>query len=78
MIAIDSTKVESPREVDGAFVVHPMFDAPEEKRSGEGLGLMQMTPKVRLCLFGLRAYVFLMTGMLGYHLLDQAGVFHHH
>ena len=65
-------------QVEREFVVHPMFDAPEQKRSGEGLGVMRMSPKVRFCLLGLRVYLFLMVGMLGYHMLDQAHLFGHH
>ena len=77
MIAMNPRKSEC-RETEREFVVHPMFDAPEVKRSGEELGLMKITPGVRLCLLGLRAYLILMSCMLGYHLLDQAGVFGHH
>ncbi len=66
------------QEAEREFVVHPMFDAPEVKRSGEGLGLMHLSPTVRCCLFGLRAYLFAMVGMLGYHLLDLAGLFGRH
>jgi hypothetical protein len=66
------------KETETEFVVHPMFDAPEQKRSGEGLGLMSMSPTVRICLFGLRAYVFVMVGMLSYHVMDLAGLFGHH
>ena len=67
------------RETEREFVVHPMFDVPEVKRSGEGLGLMEMTPRVRLV--PLRP-----ARIPGPHVrnarlppsLDQAGVFSHH
>ena len=59
------------------FVIHPMHDSPEEKRSGEGLGTMKMTRHVKLCLFGLRAYLLLMTCLLGYQLVHQAATLGH-
>jgi hypothetical protein len=57
-------------------VIHPLDDAPEEKCSSEGLGHIAMTPAVRLSLTVLRGYLILMTVMLGYHVLDLAGVLH--
>jgi hypothetical protein len=35
-----------------------------------------MTRPVRVCLGVLRAYLIAMTGMLGYHVLDLAGMVH--
>lgn len=55
-------------------VIHPLDDAPEEKCSSEGLGPMAMTPAVRVSLTVLRGYLIAMTLMLGYHVLDLAGV----
>lgn len=57
-------------------VVHPLDDEPEEKCSTEGLGPIAMTPAVRISLAVLRGYLIVMTLMLGYHVLDLAGVFH--
>jgi hypothetical protein len=57
-------------------VIHPLDDAPEEKCSSEGLGRIAMTPAVRISLRVLRGYLVLMTLMLGYHVLDLAGVVH--
>jgi hypothetical protein len=57
-------------------VIHPLDDAPEEKCSSEGLGLIAMTPVVRISLTVLRGYLIVMTLMLVYHVLDLAGVFH--
>lgn len=53
-------------------VVHPMFDVPEEKRDGEGLGLMKMDPCVKYALMALRFYLIAMMILLGYHVLDLA------
>lgn len=57
-------------------VVHPLHDVPEEKCSSEGLGRIAMTRPVRISLGVLRAYLIAMTLMLGYHVLELAGVFH--
>lgn len=57
-------------------VIHPLNDVPEQKCSSEGLGPIAMTPVVRISLRVLRGYLILMTLMLGYHVLDLAGVVH--
>lgn len=57
-------------------VIHPLDDAPEQKCSSEGLGPIAMTPTVRVSLTVLRGYLIVMTLMLGYHVLDLAGVIH--
>ena len=57
-------------------VIHPLHDVPEQKCSSEGLGRIAMTLPVRISLGALRAYLIAMTLMLGYHVLDLAGVFH--
>jgi hypothetical protein len=49
---------------------------PEQKCSSEGLGRIRMTRAVRISLGVLRAYLVVMTLMLGYHVLDLAGVLH--
>lgn len=77
MIAIKETDNQTGRKSEREFVIHPLYDAPEEKRSGEGLGTMALTPSVRLCLFGLRAYLIVMTCLLGYQLIHQAAMLGH-
>jgi hypothetical protein len=57
-------------------VIHPLHDVPEQKCSTEGLGHIAMTPAVRISLAVLRGYLIVMSGMLLYHVLDLAGVFH--
>jgi hypothetical protein len=37
---------------------------------------MQMTRTVRICLFALRGYLLLMCGLLGFRVLQLAGVMH--
>jgi hypothetical protein len=55
-------------------VVHPLDDVAEEKVDTEHLGPMAMTQTVRICLFALRGYLLLMVGMLGFRVLQLAGV----
>ena len=57
-------------------VVHPLNDIQEQKCSTEGLGKIKMTRAVRISLGILRAYLILMTLMLGYHVLDLTGLRH--
>ena len=60
--------------LDEFQVVHPLNDVAEQKCSAEGLGRIRMTRPVRLSLGVLRAYLIVMTLMLGYHVLDLAGI----
>jgi hypothetical protein len=55
-------------------IVHPLDDVPEEKVDTEHLGPMRMTRTVRVCLYTLRGYLLLMFGMLGFRVLQLAGV----
>jgi hypothetical protein len=61
---------------NGFRVIHPLDDVAEEKCSTEGLGKIRMTRAVRTSLGVLRAYLMLMTLMLGYHVLDLSGLLH--
>ncbi len=55
------------------LVLHPLFDAPEEKLRADGLSPIEMTRSVKLSLAALRGYLILMTLMLGYHFLCMVG-----
>jgi len=55
-------------------IVHPLDDASEEKVDTEHLGPMKMTRTVRICLFALRGYLLLMFGLLGFRVLQLAGM----
>ena len=57
-------------------VVHPLDDQPEEKVDTKHLGPMRMTRTVRICLLALRGYLLLMSGMLGYRVLQLARIIH--
>jgi hypothetical protein len=63
-------------EANGFRVVHPLDDVAEQKCSSEGLDRIAMTRPVRISLGVLRAYLIVMTLMLGYHVLDLAGLLH--
>jgi hypothetical protein len=73
----DLTQKELNHEKPPYFtIVHPLDDVPEEKVDTEHLGPMQMTTTVRVCLFALRGYLLLMCGLLGFRVLQLAGVMH--
>jgi hypothetical protein len=57
------------------FVVHPLFDEPEEKCSVDDLGKMTMSRSTRFGLMSLRLYLVFVMLLLSYHMLDLAGVF---
>lgn len=57
-------------------VIHPLDDVAEQKCSTDGLGKIKMTRAVRASLGVLRAYLILVTLMLGYHVLDLAEALH--
>ena len=63
------------RETAEFYVVHPLDDVPEQKRSAEGLGLMKMTSSVRISLLALRGYLILVMLLALYRVLTLAGVF---
>jgi hypothetical protein len=63
-------------QIDELRVVHPLDDVSELKCSSVGLGKIRMTRLVRVSLGVLRAYLIAMTLMLGYHVLDLAGMLH--
>ena len=60
--------------VNSFRVIHPLDDVVEQKCSTEGLGKIKMTRAVRISLGVLRAYLILMTLMLGYHVVDLTGL----
>jgi hypothetical protein len=59
------------------YVIHPLDDVHEQKCTSEGLGLMQLTPTVRIALTTLRIYLIAMTLIILYrmatltHLIPQ-------
>ena len=63
-------------DASGFRVIHPLDDVAEQKCSTQGLGKIRMTRAVRVSLGVLRAYLILMTLMLGYHVLDLSGLLH--
>ncbi len=73
-MAIETEMIQSERSY--FTIVHPLDDVPEEKVAVEHLGPMRMTRTVYICLFALRGYLLLMFGLLGYRVLQLAGVIH--
>jgi hypothetical protein len=59
----------------GFRFIHLLDDVAEEKFSTVELGKIKMTKMVWVPLGILRGYLILMVLMLGYHVLDLAGVF---
>ena len=57
------------------LVIHPLDDVQEQKVDTKHLGLMRMTPAVRVSLLALRGYLVLMMLLVLYHVLSLAGVF---
>ncbi len=57
-------------------VIHPLDDAPEQKAGIDHLGPMKITKTVRICLLALRAYLLIMSGLLGFRVLQLAGMIH--
>ena len=81
------TNILSPEEIlhhgydesrNRYIVVHPLDDAPEEKVDTDTLGPMPMTRAVRWSLISLRAYLILMLGLVGFRVLELAGLFGAH
>ena len=65
---------ERERERNVFVVVHPIDDAPEQKVETARLGPMPMTRTVKICLYALRGYLLLMFGLLGFRVLQLAGM----
>lgn len=71
----DATQKELNHEQLPYFtIVHPLDDVPEEKVDTEHLGPMRMTRTVRVCLLALRGYLLLVCGLLGFRVLQLAGL----
>ncbi len=54
------------------YVVHPLFDEPEEKISADDLGTMKMSKSVKLALYALRGYLIIMGLLVSYHVVSLA------
>lgn len=64
---------ENDNNNNSFYVVHPLFDKPEEKCKLEGLGLMKMSPMVKSSLLFLRLYLVFMVGLVFYRALNELG-----
>ena len=59
------------------YVIHPLDDVQEQKCTSEGLGLMELTPTVRVSLTALRVYLIAMTLIILYRTLSLTHLFTH-
>jgi hypothetical protein len=57
------------------YVIHPLDDIQEQKCTSEGLGLMELTPTVRIALTTLRVYLIAMTLIILYRTLTLTHLF---
>ena len=57
------------------YVIHPLDDIQEQKCTSEGLGLMHLTPTVRIALTALRVYLIAMTLIILYRVATLTHVF---
>jgi|YelNatPaOPRAMG01_1025707.scaffolds.fasta_scaffold02243_13 hypothetical protein len=57
------------------YVVHPLFDEPEEKINADVLGPMPMSKSVKLSLYALRGYLIVMGLLVAYHVFSL-GIHH--
>jgi hypothetical protein len=64
-----------PHDEREFYVVHPLFDEPEEKCDPDKLGPMKMTRSVKYSLGALRLYLILMVILAFYRVLSMAGLF---
>jgi hypothetical protein len=60
------------------YVIHPLDDIHEQKCTSEGLGLMQLTPTVRIALTTLRIYLIAMTLIILYRTATLTHLFPQH
>ena len=73
-----SLKKPVTHEAPQFYVVHPLDDQPEQKFDVNQLGPMRMTGPVRLSLIVLRAYLIGMGLVVGWRVLELAGVLARH
>lgn len=78
MLTINQLRQEYPETPRHYRVVHPLDDQPEQKFDVNQLGPMRMTGPVRLSLVVLRAYLIGMGLVVGWRVLELAGVLARH
>ncbi len=78
MLTMNQLRHELPETPQAFLVVHPLDDRPEQKIDINQLGPMRMTGPVRLSLLTLRVYLIGMCLVVGWRVLDLAGVLARH
>ena len=61
---------------DLPYVIHPLDDVPEEKRSPDGLSTMRLSPVQTVVLLGLRSYIVVMLVLVASKMMTLAGWLH--
>lgn len=76
---VSNTFLKEPitQEAPQYYIVHPLDDRPEQKVDVNRLGPMRMTPAVRFALLTLRVYLVGMGILVGWRVLDLAGILAH-
>ena len=75
--AVRTTNKWNETQAQPFLVIHPLDDIPEAKVKTTGLRPMSMTASVKISLMALRLYLFLMSILLLYHVLDVGGLIKH-
>ncbi len=70
------TTMTRDREERTYYVVHPLFDEPEEKADPDKLGPMHLSLGGKISLTCLRFYLILMIALAFYRVAVLAGVIH--
>lgn len=73
----NAMKTTANTEQPPLYVVHPLDDAPETKRSPDGLRPIPMRGSVRASLIALRCYLIAIMLLAIYRILMLAGLFGH-
>lgn len=78
MLTMNTLRQELPDTPEPFLVVHPLDDQPEQKIDVNRLGPMRMTGPVRLSLLTLRVYLIGVCLVVGWRVLELAGVLARH
>lgn len=78
MLTMNQLRHELSETPQRFLVVHPLDDQPEQKVDVNQLGPMRITGPVRISLLALRAYLIGMCLVVGWRVLELAGVLVRH
>ena len=78
MLTMSTLRQDLPEAPEPLLVVHPLDDQPEQKIDVNQLGPMRMTGPARFSLLTLRVYLIGMCLVVGWRVLELAGVLARH